>query len=194
MKKYAPASYRPTIQRLGVHGLCRQLMLLYLKASLCNLLTIKWQLQNHVDGTVSCNRLNGVSVSATSLVSATSVRGWDHIVTYMLTSTHLRPVSMTFCLPVCGRMSVCNPGAMFSGRWRFGLDRSGEVDLFTDPHENTTETLLQLLRAAVSPEPEADGSVLFGHLRGTVVGLRYYTGVVRINQSPIKMCLPTSAG
>uniref|UniRef100_A0A671VIF1 Helicase like transcription factor n=1 Tax=Sparus aurata TaxID=8175 RepID=A0A671VIF1_SPAAU len=31
---------------------------------------------------------------------------------------------------------------------------------------------------AVSPEPEADGSVLFGHLRGTVVGLRYYTGVV----------------
>uniref|UniRef100_A0A671VIQ9 Helicase like transcription factor n=1 Tax=Sparus aurata TaxID=8175 RepID=A0A671VIQ9_SPAAU len=55
---------------------------------------------------------------------------------------------------------------------------AGEVDLFTDPHENTTETLLQLLRAAVSPEPEADGSVLFGHLRGTVVGLRYYTGVV----------------
>ncbi|XP_030247907.1 helicase-like transcription factor [Sparus aurata] len=67
---------------------------------------------------------------------------------------------------------------MFSGRWRFGSDRAGEVDLFTDPHENTTETLLQLLRAAVSPEPEADGSVLFGHLRGTVVGLRYYTGVV----------------
>ncbi|XP_036927016.1 helicase-like transcription factor [Acanthopagrus latus] len=67
---------------------------------------------------------------------------------------------------------------MFSGRWRFGSDRSSEVDLFTDPHENTTETLLQLLRAAVSPEPEADGSVLFGHLRGTVVGLRYYTGVV----------------
>lgn len=83
---------------------------------------------------------------------------------------------------------------MFSGRWRFGSDRSGEVDLFTDPHENTTETLLQLLRAAVSPEPEADGSVLFGHLRGTVVGLRYYTGVVRIDQSPIKMYLPTSAG
>uniref|UniRef100_A0A671VD37 Helicase like transcription factor n=1 Tax=Sparus aurata TaxID=8175 RepID=A0A671VD37_SPAAU len=85
---------------------------------------------------------------------------------------------MTFCLPVCGRVSVCAPGAMFSGRWRFGSDRAGEVDLFTDPHENTTETLLQLLRAAVSPEPEADGSVLFGHLRGTVVGLRYYTGVV----------------
>uniref|UniRef100_A0A671VJG4 Helicase like transcription factor n=1 Tax=Sparus aurata TaxID=8175 RepID=A0A671VJG4_SPAAU len=69
-----------------------------------------------------------VSVSATSLVSATSVRGWDHSVTYMFTSTHLRTVSMTF--------------------------------------------------SAVSPEPEADGSVLFGHLRGTVVGLRYYTGVV----------------
>uniref|UniRef100_A0A671VEH4 Helicase like transcription factor n=1 Tax=Sparus aurata TaxID=8175 RepID=A0A671VEH4_SPAAU len=96
----------------------------------------------------------------------------------MFTSTHLRTVSMTFCLPVCGRVSVCAPGAMFSGRWRFGSDRAGEVDLFTDPHENTTETLLQLLRAAVSPEPEADGSVLFGHLRGTVVGLRYYTGVV----------------
>uniref|UniRef100_A0A8C3ALT9 Helicase-like transcription factor n=1 Tax=Cyclopterus lumpus TaxID=8103 RepID=A0A8C3ALT9_CYCLU len=32
--------------------------------------------------------------------------------------------------------------------------------------------------AAASEEPDADGSVLFGHLQGTVVGLRYYSGVV----------------
>uniref|UniRef100_A0A3P9I8H9 Helicase-like transcription factor n=1 Tax=Oryzias latipes TaxID=8090 RepID=A0A3P9I8H9_ORYLA len=41
------------------------------------------------------------------------------------------------------------------------------------------ETLSQAIRAAASEEPaDADGSVLFGHLRGSVVGLRYYTGVV----------------
>uniref|UniRef100_A0A673C965 Helicase-like transcription factor n=1 Tax=Sphaeramia orbicularis TaxID=375764 RepID=A0A673C965_9TELE len=35
-----------------------------------------------------------------------------------------------------------------------------------------------LTMAAASEEPDADGSVLFGQLQGTVVGLRYYTGVV----------------
>ncbi|XP_070776033.1 helicase-like transcription factor [Enoplosus armatus] len=67
---------------------------------------------------------------------------------------------------------------MFSRRWRFGWDRYSEVDLFTDRHETSTETLSQAIRAAASEEPDADGSVLFGHLQGTVVGLRYYTGVV----------------
>uniref|UniRef100_A0AAQ6AA17 Helicase-like transcription factor n=1 Tax=Amphiprion ocellaris TaxID=80972 RepID=A0AAQ6AA17_AMPOC len=67
---------------------------------------------------------------------------------------------------------------MFSRRWRFGFDRFTEVDLFTDRHETSAETLSQAIRAAASEEPDADGSVLFGHLRGTVVGLRYYTGVV----------------
>ncbi|KAM3595017.1 uncharacterized protein V6R79_017166 [Siganus canaliculatus] len=62
--------------------------------------------------------------------------------------------------------------------WRFGLGRYTEVDLFTDRHETSTETLSQAIRAAASQEPDADGSVLFGHLKGTVVGLRYYTGVV----------------
>uniref|UniRef100_A0A8D0AV68 Helicase like transcription factor n=1 Tax=Sander lucioperca TaxID=283035 RepID=A0A8D0AV68_SANLU len=67
---------------------------------------------------------------------------------------------------------------MFSSRWRFGLDRYSEVDLFTDRYEADVETLSQAIRAAASEEPDADGSVLFGHLKGTVVGLRYYTGVV----------------
>ncbi|XP_068435943.1 helicase-like transcription factor [Clinocottus analis] len=67
---------------------------------------------------------------------------------------------------------------MFPGRWRFGADRYSEVDLFTDRHDHSAETLSQAIRAAASEEPDADGSVLFGHLQGTVVGLRYYTGVV----------------
>ncbi|XP_069008745.1 helicase-like transcription factor isoform X1 [Embiotoca jacksoni] len=67
---------------------------------------------------------------------------------------------------------------MFSRRWRFGLERDNEVDLFSDRHETNAETLSQAIRAAASEEPDADGSVLFGHLQGTVVGLRYYTGVV----------------
>ncbi|XP_070698895.1 helicase-like transcription factor [Pempheris klunzingeri] len=67
---------------------------------------------------------------------------------------------------------------MFSRRWRFSWDRDSEVDLFTDRHESDAQTLSQAIRAAVSEEPDADGSVLFGHLQGTVVGLRYYTGVV----------------
>ncbi|XP_041828646.1 helicase-like transcription factor isoform X2 [Melanotaenia boesemani] len=67
---------------------------------------------------------------------------------------------------------------MFFRRWRFGWDRFSDVDLFADRNETNTETLSQAIRAAASQEPDADGSVLFGHLRGTVVGLRYYTGVV----------------
>nr|XP_046268617.1 helicase-like transcription factor isoform X2 [Scatophagus argus] len=67
---------------------------------------------------------------------------------------------------------------MFSRKWRFGWGRFSEVDLFADRYETSAETLSQAIRAAASEEPDADGSVLFGHLRGTVVGLRYYTGVV----------------
>ncbi|XP_028251174.1 helicase-like transcription factor [Parambassis ranga] len=67
---------------------------------------------------------------------------------------------------------------MFSNRWRFSWGRHSEVDLFTDRHETSAETLAQAIRAARSEEPDADGSVLFGQLKGTVVGLRYYTGVV----------------
>ncbi|CAG13358.1 unnamed protein product [Tetraodon nigroviridis] len=62
---------------------------------------------------------------------------------------------------------------MFSRWCKFGWESDG--DLFADAN---TETLSQAIQAAVSEEPDADGSVLFGHLRGTVVGLRYYTGVV----------------
>ncbi|XP_074517605.1 helicase-like transcription factor [Sebastes fasciatus] len=67
---------------------------------------------------------------------------------------------------------------MFSRRWRFGWDRHSEVDLFTDRNDTSAETISQAIRAAASEEPDADGSVLFGHLQGTVVGLRHYTGVV----------------
>uniref|UniRef100_A0A8C6Q8Y5 Helicase like transcription factor n=1 Tax=Nothobranchius furzeri TaxID=105023 RepID=A0A8C6Q8Y5_NOTFU len=45
-------------------------------------------------------------------------------------------------------------------------------------HKNITDTLSQIIRAARAEEPDADGCVLFGNLKGTVVGLRYYTGVV----------------
>uniref|UniRef100_A0A8C5F7T1 Helicase-like transcription factor n=1 Tax=Gadus morhua TaxID=8049 RepID=A0A8C5F7T1_GADMO len=40
------------------------------------------------------------------------------------------------------------------------------------------KSLSQAIRAAASEEPDADGSVLFGQLQGSVVGIRYYTGVV----------------
>ncbi|XP_034051464.1 helicase-like transcription factor isoform X2 [Thalassophryne amazonica] len=64
---------------------------------------------------------------------------------------------------------------MTSRGWRFGWGAWRDVDLFTD----RSETLSQAIRAAASEDtPDADGSVLFGHLQGTVVGLRYYTGVV----------------
>uniref|UniRef100_A0AAX7U494 Helicase-like transcription factor n=1 Tax=Astatotilapia calliptera TaxID=8154 RepID=A0AAX7U494_ASTCA len=66
----------------------------------------------------------------------------------------------------------------FNRRWKFGWGRFSEVDLFTDRHESNAETLSQAIRAAASEEPDADGSVLFGQLKGTVVGLRYYSGVV----------------
>lgn len=62
--------------------------------------------------------------------------------------------------------------------WR----RFRDVDLFADRSEAITETLSQAIRAATSEEPDADSSVLFGQMKGNVVGLRYYTGVVSINQ------------
>lgn len=55
----------------------------------------------------------------------------------------------------------------------FDWGRFTEVDLFT-------ETLSQAITSAAPEEPDADGSVLFGQMQGTVVGLRYYTGVVSI--------------
>lgn len=67
---------------------------------------------------------------------------------------------------------------MVPRRWRFSWDRYSEVDLFTDRNDTNTESLSQAIRAAASEEPDADGSVLFGQLTGTVVGLKYYTGVV----------------
>lgn len=70
---------------------------------------------------------------------------------------------------------------MFSRWWRFGGDRLTEIDLFADRHETSAVALSQAIRAATSEEPDADGSELYGTLRGTVVGLRYYTGVVRIS-------------
>lgn len=75
--------------------------------------------------------------------------------------------------------------------WRFSWNNLTEVDLFTDRNETRSETLSQAIRAAASEDPDADGSVLFGHLRGTVVGLRYYTGVVssqkHFSRSDIKL-------
>lgn len=65
----------------------------------------------------------------------------------------------------------------------FSWDRYNEVDLFADRFETNAESLSQVIRAAVSEEPDADGSVLFGQMQGTIVGLRYYTGVVSITLS-----------
>ena len=64
---------------------------------------------------------------------------------------------------------------------RFGWTDQSSVDLFGDRSE--TETLSQALSTAAADEADeadADGSVLFGTLRGNVVGLKYYTGVVCI--------------
>lgn len=66
---------------------------------------------------------------------------------------------------------------MFPRWWKSGWE--SDEDLFADAN---TETLSQAIGAAASEQADADGSVLFGHLRGTVVGLRYYTGVVRVKQ------------
>uniref|UniRef100_A0A1A8UL01 Helicase-like transcription factor n=1 Tax=Nothobranchius furzeri TaxID=105023 RepID=A0A1A8UL01_NOTFU len=63
-------------------------------------------------------------------------------------------------------------------RWGFGWGPFDDVDLFSEPSETQTDTLSQIIRAARAEEPDADGCVLFGNLKGTVVGLRYYTGVV----------------
>ncbi|RVE57448.1 hypothetical protein OJAV_G00216470 [Oryzias javanicus] len=74
----------------------------------------------------------------------------------------------------CVLLSTERIKVMIPHWWRSGWGRFSDVDLFTEPHE----TLSQAIRSAASEEPDADGSVLFGHLRGSVVGLRYYTGVV----------------
>ncbi|XP_062324767.1 helicase-like transcription factor [Osmerus eperlanus] len=67
----------------------------------------------------------------------------------------------------------------FVGR-RFGWTDQSSVDLFGDRSE--TETLSQALSTAAADEADADGSVLFGTLRGNVVGLKYYTGVVNAGE------------
>uniref|UniRef100_A0AAV2JHR4 Helicase-like transcription factor n=1 Tax=Knipowitschia caucasica TaxID=637954 RepID=A0AAV2JHR4_KNICA len=71
-----------------------------------------------------------------------------------------------------------NAGAMFR-RWGYSWDSDfHDIDLFSDRYDTETTTLSQAIRAAATEEPDADGSVLFGSIKGTVVGLRYYTGVV----------------
>ncbi|XP_061157136.1 helicase-like transcription factor isoform X2 [Syngnathus typhle] len=63
----------------------------------------------------------------------------------------------------------------FRRSW-FGWDRLSEVDLLTDHLDQNS--LSQAIRAASSDESDADGNVLFGQMQGTIVGLKYYTGVV----------------
>ena len=75
-------------------------------------------------------------------------------------------------------LSVYLSDTMASYRRRFGWHSHPEVDIFTDRSESSAESLSQAIRAAASEEPDADGSVLFGQLQGSVVGIRYYTGVV----------------
>lgn len=70
---------------------------------------------------------------------------------------------------------------MFSRWWRVG---SESEDHFADRYDTNGETLSQAIRAAAAEEADAEDSVLFGHLRGSVVGLRYYTGVVRVRLLP----------
>uniref|UniRef100_A0A3B4ASI4 Uncharacterized protein n=1 Tax=Periophthalmus magnuspinnatus TaxID=409849 RepID=A0A3B4ASI4_9GOBI len=63
-------------------------------------------------------------------------------------------------------------------RWGWSFRDFEEIDLFSDRYDTNAQTLSQAIRAAATEEPDADGSVLFGQMKGTVVGLRYYTGVV----------------
>ncbi|XP_077394332.1 helicase-like transcription factor isoform X3 [Festucalex cinctus] len=55
--------------------------------------------------------------------------------------------------------------------------KSSESNPFSDllDQNNTTQ---QAIRAAASDEPDADGNVLFGQMQGSIVGLKYYSGVV----------------
>lgn len=67
---------------------------------------------------------------------------------------------------------VCVSGTMQSRRWFGGAGFS-----FAD--DPVTETLSQAIRGTGEElDREPDTGVLFGSLRGSVVGLRYYTGVV----------------
>lgn len=81
-------------------------------------------------------------------------------------------------------------------RWcrRFArdLDNLDNLNLFSDP---LTETLSQAISAASgSEEQDEEARVLFGHLRGTVVGLRYYTGVVSTSHSLLWTSSPQLTG
>ncbi|XP_051942734.1 helicase-like transcription factor isoform X2 [Hippocampus zosterae] len=67
-------------------------------------------------------------------------------------------------------------GMAFRRSW-FSWDRYSEVDLFTERLDQNN-SLSQAIRAAASDEMDADGNVLFGQIQGTVVGLKYYSGVV----------------
>nr|XP_057946889.1 helicase-like transcription factor isoform X2 [Doryrhamphus excisus] len=68
-------------------------------------------------------------------------------------------------------------GVMAFRRSWFSWDRYSEVDLFTDRFDQNS-SLSQAIRAAASEEPDADGNMFFGQIQGTVVGLKYYGGVV----------------
>uniref|UniRef100_A0A3Q2Y583 Helicase-like transcription factor n=1 Tax=Hippocampus comes TaxID=109280 RepID=A0A3Q2Y583_HIPCM len=71
---------------------------------------------------------------------------------------------------------MCAGGMAFRRSW-FSWDRYSEVDLFTERLDQNN-SLSQAIRAAASDEMDADGNVLFGQIQGTVVGLKYYSGVV----------------
>lgn len=71
---------------------------------------------------------------------------------------------------------------MSSRGGRFGWDRFREVDLFAHRHETNAKTLSQAIRAAASEEPDADGSVLFGQLRCTMIRVMSYEKEVSISR------------
>ncbi|XP_061700435.1 helicase-like transcription factor isoform X2 [Syngnathoides biaculeatus] len=74
------------------------------------------------------------------------------------------------------RRSRQRGGMAFRRSW-FSWDRQRrELDLFTTDSLAQTNSLSQAIRAAASEEP--DDVVRLGHMQGTVVGLRYYSGVV----------------
>ncbi|XP_061780443.1 helicase-like transcription factor isoform X1 [Nerophis lumbriciformis] len=64
----------------------------------------------------------------------------------------------------------------FRRSW-FSWDRYSDVDLFSERLDRTN-SLSQAIRAAAADETDPEGNVLFGQIQGTVVGLRYYSGVV----------------
>lgn len=74
----------------------------------------------------------------------------------------------------------------FGQRRRFEGFQLTSVDFFgTDLTETLSQAIRQAEEDSLAENEDQEANVLFGTIKGSVVGLRYYTGVVRKQQSGI---------